>query len=63
MTDIGEQEVVVENVDEDLGELDLDGAGEDIPDELDEGDLDSLLDTVEDNNVGAIVGGDDDGTE
>lgn len=62
MQDIGEQEVVVEDVDDDL-EPDTDEPGEDIPDELDEGDLDSLLDTVEDNNVGAIVGGDDDGTE
>lgn len=31
-----------------------------IPEDLDPGDLDELVDAVEDNNVSPIVGGDDD---
>jgi hypothetical protein len=55
-----DEEVIVEDVQEDLGEIDLDGDG--IPDDLEAGDLDELVAAVQDYNVGAITGGDD-GTE
>ena len=55
-----DEEVIVEDVQEDLGVIDLDGDG--IPDELEAGDLDELVAAVQDYNVGAITGGDD-GTE
>lgn len=55
-----DEEVIVEDVQEDLGEIDLNGDG--IPDDLEAGDLDALVDAVQDYNVGAITGGDD-GTE
>lgn len=54
-------EVVVEDVTEDLGRTEPDD-GEEIAEELDEGDLDELVMTVTDYNVGPIVGADD-GTE
>ena len=52
-----DEEVIVEDVQEDLGDLDLDGDG--IPDELEAGDLDDLVGAVQDYNVGPITGGDD----
>ena len=52
-----DEEVIIVDVQEDLGEIDLDGDG--IPDELEAGDLDELVAAVQDYNIGAITGGDD----